>query len=93
MLSVVQWDVLFVKGMHLSSKNAHLLNCFNILVQVQTSEQTFFDFLILGKFRSPPKSFITSTIERSLSPFCHSNTIQSLEKVKCKMAGCSVTRG
>ena len=28
MSHVVQWcDVLFVKGMHFSSKNAHLLNC------------------------------------------------------------------
>ena len=34
---------------------------FYIFVQVQTSEQTCFNFLILGKSRFHPKSFITST--------------------------------
>ena len=32
-------------------------HCFTILVQVQTTEQTFFYFLILGKSRFPPKKF------------------------------------
>ena len=30
---------------------------FNLFVQAQTSEQTFFNFLILGKSRFPPKKF------------------------------------
>ena len=35
-------------------------------MQVQTLEQTLFNFLILGKSRFPPKSFITSTRYRIL---------------------------
>ena len=35
-------------------------------MQVKISEQTFFNFLIMGKFRFPPKtSFITSTTGHS----------------------------
>ena len=34
---------------------------FSHFVQVQTSEQTLFNFLILGKSRFPPKKFLTST--------------------------------
>ena len=30
---------------------------FHIFVQVQTSEQTYFNFFILGKSRFPPKKF------------------------------------
>ena len=40
------------------------INCFNILVHVQTSKQTIFNFLIFGKSRFPAKKiFYSSTTE------------------------------
>ena len=39
--------------------------------KVQTSEQNFFNFLIVGKIRSPPKSFITSTTGQKFSLYVY----------------------
>ena len=44
------------------------MHCFNILVQVKSSEQTLFNFLILGKSRFPPKNVLKHELQKNFFP-------------------------